>query len=92
MKTLLIDNYDSFSYNLYQFLAEVNGCVPHVIHNDTVPWEILKNEVQNYENIVISPGPGLSSIAKGTYHTLSLRCSQFLRSGLSLRGAVSTIY
>jgi para-aminobenzoate synthetase len=56
MKTLIIDNYDSYTFNLYQLIAEVNGEYPTVIYNDKVAWE----EVQKWEfdNIVISPGPG----------------------------------
>jgi para-aminobenzoate synthetase len=56
MKTLIIDNYDSYTFNLYQLIAEVNGDYPTVIYNDQFPWE----EVQQWEfdNIVISPGPG----------------------------------
>ena len=34
MKTLLIDNYDSFTYNLFQLLAEANGEEPIVVRND----------------------------------------------------------
>ena len=34
MKTLLIDNYDSFTYNLFQLLAEANGEEPTVVRND----------------------------------------------------------
>ena len=34
MKTLLIDNYDSFTYNLFQLLAEANGDEPIVVLND----------------------------------------------------------
>lgn len=56
MKTLLIDNYDSFTFNLSQLLAEVNGTLPDVVRNDQVTLtEILARE---YDNIVISPGPG----------------------------------
>lgn len=55
-KTLLIDNYDSFTYNLYSFLSEVNGCPPTVVRND-VDWRAI--ELTEFDNIVISPGPGL---------------------------------
>ena len=34
LRTLLIDNYDSFTYNLFQLLAEVNRCEPIVVFND----------------------------------------------------------
>ena len=34
MRTLLIDNYDSFTYNLFHLLAEVNGDEPVVVRND----------------------------------------------------------
>ncbi len=54
-KTLLIDNYDSFTYNLYSFLSEVNGCPPTVVRND-VDWRAI--ELTEFDNIVISPGPG----------------------------------
>lgn len=56
MKTLLIDNYDSFTYNLYQYLTEINGEETIVIRND----ELSLNEIRklNFDNIVISPGPG----------------------------------
>ena len=39
MKTLLIDNYDSFTYNLFQLLAEANGDEPIVVRNDEASWE-----------------------------------------------------
>ncbi|MEU6084102.1 aminodeoxychorismate synthase component I [Streptomyces sp. NPDC047108] len=54
-RTLLIDNYDSFTYNLYQLLGEVNGQAPTVVRND-VAWSAL--HIADYDNIVVSPGPG----------------------------------
>lgn len=56
MRTLLIDNHDSFTYNLFQLLAEVNGSEPLVVRNDEATWEEL--ERLRFENVVISPGPG----------------------------------
>jgi para-aminobenzoate synthetase len=55
MRTLLIDNYDSFTFNLFHLLGEVNGDEPIVARNDELTWEELAARV---ENIVISPGPG----------------------------------
>ena len=52
---LLIDNYDSFSYNLYQLIGSINSDIK-VIRNDTLSVkEILE---LNPSHIVISPGPG----------------------------------
>ncbi|MGB6166766.1 MAG: aminodeoxychorismate synthase component I [Geitlerinemataceae cyanobacterium] len=56
MQTLIIDNYDSYTFNLYQLIAEVNGKLPLVIQNDRIEWEDLKQLA--FDNIVISPGPG----------------------------------
>ncbi|MBP9717887.1 anthranilate phosphoribosyltransferase [Candidatus Gracilibacteria bacterium] len=55
MKTLIIDNYDSFTYNLYQYVAELGGN-PVVIRNDGITLEKIKSE--GYSHIIISPGPG----------------------------------
>lgn len=56
MKTLIIDNYDSFTYNLYQAFGVINGEEPIVIQNDqTTLLEILQ---MDFDNIVLSPGPG----------------------------------
>ena len=51
---LLIDNYDSFTYNLFQFLAELGADV-HVARNDAIT--IAEVEAMAPERIVISPGP-----------------------------------
>lgn len=57
---LLVDNYDSFSYNLYQMIGEINSDIK-VIRND----ELNLSEIRdlNPECIVISPGPGKPSEA-----------------------------
>ena len=55
MKILLIDNYDSFTFNLYHYLSSLNTNV-EVFRNDKITEkEIIKNK---YNKIVISPGPG----------------------------------
>ncbi|MGK2964669.1 MAG: anthranilate synthase component II [Tepidiformaceae bacterium] len=55
MTTLLIDNYDSFTYNLYQYLCELGEEV--VVHrNDKVTLDECK--ALNPDHVVISPGPG----------------------------------
>ena len=41
MRTLLIDNYDSFTFNLFHLLGEVNGSEPIVVRNDELSWEEL---------------------------------------------------
>ncbi|TPQ22280.1 aminodeoxychorismate synthase component I [Streptomyces sporangiiformans] len=56
MKTLLIDNYDSYTYNLFQLIAEVNGEEPVVILNDTAAGGIP--DLREFDNVVVSPGPG----------------------------------
>jgi anthranilate synthase/aminodeoxychorismate synthase-like glutamine amidotransferase len=55
MRIILIDNYDSFTFNLYHYLSSLKVKVD-VIRNDKITYEkIIKN---NYNRIVISPGPG----------------------------------
>jgi anthranilate synthase/aminodeoxychorismate synthase-like glutamine amidotransferase len=55
MSVLLIDNYDSFTYNLYQYLGELGASV-EVVRNDRVTLEDIDELAP--EHIIISPGPG----------------------------------
>jgi len=55
MKIILIDNYDSFTFNLYHYLSSLK-CNVTVLRNDQITYkQILKDK---YKKIVISPGPG----------------------------------
>jgi anthranilate synthase/aminodeoxychorismate synthase-like glutamine amidotransferase len=61
MKVLLIDNYDSFTYNLYQYMGEILSGTQkeftlNVIRNDESSLDEIRN--LQYDRIVISPGPG----------------------------------
>jgi len=57
MRFVLIDNYDSFTFNLFQMLADLAGEAPLVLRNDDpVSWPALR--AQGYGAIVVSPGPG----------------------------------
>lgn len=51
----IIDNYDSFTYNLYQYLGELNSDIK-VFRNDKVGLDELEN--MDISHLVISPGPG----------------------------------
>lgn len=55
MATIIIDNYDSFTYNLVQIVNEIQGETTQVKRND----EVTIDEVANYDHILLSPGPGL---------------------------------
>src|SRR5262245_61940333 len=69
MRTLLIDNYDSFTFNLFHLLGEVNGEEPIVVRNDELPWEEIA--ALAVDNIVISPGPGRPEHARDVGVSLS---------------------
>ena len=55
MRILLIDNYDSFTYNLYHYLSSLK-CKVEIYRNDKI--DISKIKTKKYKKIVISPGPG----------------------------------
>ncbi len=53
---LLIDNYDSFTYNLYQALAEL-GAEVEVVRNDKITVDEIESRLDEIQGIVVSPGP-----------------------------------
>ena len=55
MKVLLIDNYDSFTFNLYHYISSL-GVKVDVVRNDKITAKDIKKN--KYNKIVISPGPG----------------------------------
>lgn len=55
MKILVIDNYDSFTYNLVHYIENITGEKPTVFRND----EISLEDVNQYDKILLSPGPGI---------------------------------
>lgn len=56
MKTLLIDNYDSFTWNLYHLVAQVIGDKPKIIKNDDPNFSVAS--LCDYDLVILSPGPG----------------------------------
>ena len=54
-KILIIDNYDSFTYNLFQLVKQVSDDEVEVHRNDKISVE----DCENYDKIILSPGPGL---------------------------------
>ena len=55
MKILILDNYDSFTYNLVHMVEDITNKMPDVYRND----EISIEEVGEYDLIMLSPGPGI---------------------------------
>lgn len=54
-KILLLDNYDSFTYNLFHYAEEFEGVEVNVFRVD----EIRIDDIEKYDGIILSPGPGL---------------------------------
>ena len=75
---LLIDNYDSFSYNLYQLIGSVNPDV-QVVRNDAVSLEEIEKMAP--EAIVLSPGPGRPEDAGICIPVIKRVCRQNPNSG-----------
>ena len=55
MKILLLDNYDSFTYNLLHVVKELGATDVEVVRND----QIELDEVDRFDKIILSPGPGI---------------------------------
>jgi para-aminobenzoate synthetase len=72
VSTLLVDNYDSYTYNVFHLLAGVSGEEPIVVHNDMVSWRALSR--WDFDAIVLSPGPGRPD----RWHDFGV-CSDILR-------------
>jgi para-aminobenzoate synthetase len=72
VSTLLIDNYDSYTYNVFHLLAAVSGEEPIVVRNDVVSWRALSR--WDFDAIVLSPGPGRPE----RWHDFGV-CSDILR-------------
>jgi len=74
MKILVVDNYDSFTYNLVHYIKDVTGEMPDIYRNDKItPEEALK-----YDKILLSPGPGIPDEAgnlKAIIKTCAPTCS-----------------
>ncbi|NDV83582.1 aminodeoxychorismate/anthranilate synthase component II [Bacteroides sp. 51] len=54
-KLLIVDNYDSFTYNLYHLVKEIGGYEIEVCRNDKIDIK----EVESFDKIILSPGPGI---------------------------------
>jgi para-aminobenzoate synthetase len=72
MRTLLVDNHDSYTYNVFHLLAGVTGEEPIVVDNDAVSWRALSR--WDFDAIVLSPGPG----TPGRWHDFCV-CDDILR-------------
>jgi para-aminobenzoate synthetase len=72
VKTLLVDNHDSYTYNVFHLLAAASGSEPMVVNNDAVSWRVLTR--MDFDAIVLSPGPGHPS----RWHDFGV-CSDILR-------------
>lgn len=59
MQILVLDNYDSFTYNLVQYIQELLGHKVDIFRNDAISLD----EVDQYDTIILSPGPGVPADA-----------------------------
>jgi para-aminobenzoate synthetase len=68
----LVDNHDSYTYNVFHLLAAASGEEPMVVNNDAISWRVLTR--MDFDAIVLSPGPGHPS----RWHDFGV-CSDILR-------------
>ncbi|RKO91417.1 ADC synthase, partial [Blyttiomyces helicus] len=58
-RMLIVDNYDSYTFNLFQYCSAENSTDPVVIRNDQFPWHHVRDHIlPHFDCVVISPGPG----------------------------------
>lgn len=89
MKVLLIDNYDSFTYNLAQLLSVSGLCEYDIALND----QIKLDDVREYDKILISPGPGLPTEAGITIDVIRRYASEKSILGICLgHQAIAEVY
>jgi para-aminobenzoate synthetase len=62
VRSLLVDNYDSYSFNLFQLMAAVFGSAPEVLANDAPEWSRL--DLRAFDLVVVSPGPGRPDVPR----------------------------
>ncbi len=70
VRPLLVDNYDSYTYNLYQLIAMATGKEPIVVRNDELSSNV--NAAREFTHVVISPGPGHPGNPRDFGHCLQL--------------------
>ena len=56
MPALIIDNYDSFTFNLVHAVAAITGEMPIVVRNDEMDWDEIRR--LDFSSVIVSPGPG----------------------------------
>ncbi|MEU8135963.1 aminodeoxychorismate synthase component I [Streptodolium elevatio] len=69
-RVLLVDNHDSYTYNVFQLLASVFGGEPDVVTNDDSRWSGL--DLDAYDAAVVSPGPGQPGRATDFGHSATV--------------------
>ncbi|MBA2507894.1 MAG: aminodeoxychorismate synthase component I [Nocardioidaceae bacterium] len=70
MRTLLIDNHDSFTFNLFQLIAETYGVAPSVLPNDHL--DLTAELADGFDAVVVSPGPGRPQVARDIGRSLEV--------------------
>ncbi|CAN5667110.1 hypothetical protein BH24ACT11_BH24ACT11_03540 [soil metagenome] len=70
MRTLLIDNHDSFTFNLFQLIAETYGVSPQVLPNDHP--DLTASLADGFDAVVISPGPGSPGVTRDIGRALNV--------------------
>ena len=82
LRVLLIDNYDSYTYNLHHLIAHACGVPPLTVTHDTFgSWDELQSALPCFSAVVISPGPG-SADKIADFGV----CAEALTSGLPVLG------